>query len=269
MDNFIKEGILQVKTASRFVEETKKQVGKREADSTFKSIIDKYNSYKPLPRGYKVKYTDHWCAVFVSSISITLGYTDIIPLECSCVKLIELFKKLGCWIENENIVPKAGDIIFYDWQDSGQGDNRGNADHVGIVEKVLDKTITVIEGNYSEAVKRRYITVNNRYIRGYARPKYEVEVKKTNEQIAKEVLEGKWGNGTERKRRLTEAGYSYKDVQAEVNRMASNKLKSLEVIAWEVIYGLWGNGDDRRNKLIRAGYDYEIVQNKVNEILTT
>ena len=38
-------------------------------------------------------------------------------------------------------------------------------------------------------------------------------------QIAKEVIAGKWGNGATRKKKLTAAGYNYKEVQAEVNRI--------------------------------------------------
>ena len=40
---------------------------------------------------------------------------------------------------------------------------------------------------------------------------------KTNQQIAKEVIQGKWGNDEDRKRRLLEAGYSYDAVQSIVN----------------------------------------------------
>jgi hypothetical protein len=79
-------------------------------------------------------------------------------------------------VENDAYVPSPGDIIFYDWQDSGSGDNTGTPDHVGIVEKVSGSTITVIEGNYSETVKRRYLSVNGRYIRGYGIPKYTDKV---------------------------------------------------------------------------------------------
>lgn len=43
--------------------------------------------------------------------------------------------------------------------------------------------------------------------------------KKTVAEIAKEVIQGKWGNGGERRRRLTAAGYDYTAVQAEVNRL--------------------------------------------------
>lgn len=39
------------------------------------------------------------------------------------------------------------------------------------------------------------------------------------EQIAKEVIDGKWGNGNERRKKLTEAGYCYDEVQKLVNRL--------------------------------------------------
>lgn len=43
--------------------------------------------------------------------------------------------------------------------------------------------------------------------------------KKSNEQIAKEVIEGKWGNGADRKKRIEAAGYNYKEIQQLVNKM--------------------------------------------------
>lgn len=49
--------------------------------------------------------------------------------------------------------------------------------------------------------------------------------KKSNEEIAKEVISGLWGNGEERKRRLTDAGYDYKAVQKIVNEMLKTKPK--------------------------------------------
>lgn len=45
-------------------------------------------------------------------------------------------------------------------------------------------------------------------------------VKKTVTEIAKEVLDGKWGNGAARKSALTKAGYNYAEVQAKVNELA-------------------------------------------------
>lgn len=162
-------------TANKVIEQAKAWIGKKEADGTHKAIIDVYNAHKPLAQGYKVKYTDSWCATFVSAVAIKTGCTDIIPLECSCPRQIELFKKQGTWVESDARTPEPGDIIYYDWDDSGKGDNVGVSDHVGIVEKVANGKITVIEGNYSNAVKRRTLEVNGKYIRGYGVPKYNTK----------------------------------------------------------------------------------------------
>lgn len=147
-------------------------IGCKESDGSHRKIIDLYNSHKPLARGYAMKYTDAWCSTFASAVAIAAGLTDIIPTECGCEKHIQLFKNIGSWQENDAYVPSPGDYVFYDWDDSGAGDCTGSADHVGIVEKVSGQTITVIEGNYSNSVKRRNIAVNGRYIRGYGVPKY-------------------------------------------------------------------------------------------------
>lgn len=163
------------KYASKVVEQAKAWLGLKESDGSFKPIIDTYNAHTPLARGYKVKYTDEWCATFVSAVAIKLGYTDIIPNECSCTKMIELLKNIGAWDERDDRVPNPGDIMFYNWEAPATGDDDTDADHVGIVEKVSGNTITVIEGNYSQSVKRREIAVNHRYIRGYGVPKYDAE----------------------------------------------------------------------------------------------
>lgn len=217
------------KTAEKVVEQARSWIGRNEADGSHKEIIDIYNAHLPLARGYKVKYTDSWCATFVSAVAIKLGYTDIIPTECSCQRLIDEFKAINRWIENENRTPKPGDIIFYDWEDSGASDNTGWSDHVGIVEAVNNGQITIIEGNYNNAVNRRNLAVNGRYIRGYGAPDYDATVaknetvtKKTVEEIAKEVIAGNWGNGDERKARLSTAGYDYEVVRQKVNELLTS-----------------------------------------------
>ena len=117
--------------------------------------------------------------------------------------------------------------------------------------------------------------------------------------IAQKVIEGEFGNGEERVKRLTEAGYDATEVQEEVNRMMSEeggesnedtntettkqnsdcrilcgigesqlyRDDDIETIAAEVIQGDWGNGEERRERLERAGYDYDTVQAMVNEML--
>lgn len=97
-----------------------------------------------------------------------------------------------------------------------------------------------------------------------------VEAKKTVEQIAKEVISGKWDSGAERKRLLTAAGYDATAVQAKVNELlgvGTKKKKSVTEIAQEVIRGDWGSGEERKKKLTEAGYNATTVQRKVNELL--
>ena len=147
-------------------------LGQNEYDGTHRAIIDRYNAQKVLPRGYRVQYTDAWCATFVSSVAIEAGFEKIMHTECSCPQMIALYKAIGRWVENDEYTPKPGDIIMYDWQDSGSGDNHGTSDHVGIVVSVSDGRMKIIEGNINNAVGYRNIQVDSRYIRGYCVPDY-------------------------------------------------------------------------------------------------
>ena len=92
--------------------------------------------------------------------------------------------------------------------------------------------------------------------------------KKSIDDIANEVIAGKWGNGEDRKKRLKEAGYDYTTVQDRVNEILSNdNKKSIEEVAKDVIAGDYGNGDERKKKLEAEGYNYDTVQAKVNQLL--
>lgn len=96
---------------------------------------------------------------------------------------------------------------------------------------------------------------------------------KSLEDVAREVINGKWGNGSERKKRLEAAGYVYSAVQEKVNELCnkssvkSHTKKSIDTVAREVINGKWGNGSDRKARLEAAGYNYKEVQSRVNALL--
>ena len=85
------------------------------------------------------------------------------------------------------------------------------------------------------------------------------------EQLADEVIAGKWDNGAEREGLLTAAGYDYNAVQKRVNEKLYKK--TVDEIANEVIRGEWGNGEERKERLTAAGYDYSEVQRKVNQLI--
>lgn len=96
--------------------------------------------------------------------------------------------------------------------------------------------------------------------------------RKTNEQLAQEVLNGAWGNGDERERRLTAEGYNYAAVQAVVNARLGGGAPaahrpSIDEVARQVIAGHWGNNPERRRRLEGAGYNYAAVQARVNQLL--
>lgn len=161
-------------------------LGWTEANGKFRQIIDLYNTQDPLPRRYPVKYSDEWCAATVTAAGMAAGLQDIIYGECGCGKMIALYEERGLWVEDDAYIPSPGDIIMYDWDDSGQGDNRGNPDHVGIVEQVVGGTITIIEGNKGGAVARRKLAVNGRYIRGYCTPDYAGKAEEDEEMLSYE-----------------------------------------------------------------------------------
>ena len=147
-------------------------LGCKEADGSHQPIIDLYNAHEPLAQGYTVKYTDQWCATFVSAAAITAELTDIIPTECGCQRQIGLFEQLDCWEEKDDYVPLPGDIIFYATTASGIGDCTDWSDHVGIVVGTNGNRIKVIEGNNGEAVRYRYLYTTDPTIRGYGLPDY-------------------------------------------------------------------------------------------------
>ena len=161
-------------------------MGATESNGRRREIIDLYNAYRPRPRGYAVKYTDMWCATFVSAVGIGLGLTDIMFPECSCPQMVNLYNKAGRWVESDSYVASVGDIVMYDWGDgNAAAENTGTPDHVGIVIANDGKNMTIIEGNLNNSVKTRKLSVNGKYIRGYCCPDYANKTNNKTETITK------------------------------------------------------------------------------------
>ena len=225
-------------------------LGTRANTAKHQEMLDIYNSQRPLPRGTRMLASWPWCAAFVSTVSLQLGLRDIMPTECGCPGMVRLYQELGRWVEDDAYVPSPADVIFYDWQDTGYGDNVGHPDHVGIVLDCDGQNMTIIEGNNANAVNKRVLAVNDRFIRGFGIPDYarkadgenpsdgsaatspdegrqeepaqpETPAETTVDPFitakAREVINGKWGNGQARKDAL--AAWFVKAVQDEVNRL--------------------------------------------------
>lgn len=239
------EGLTVSRTRAAVVNLVKSWEGRNEADGSYKMIIDIYNkSGITFPRNTKMQYGWPWCACTWSALAIKLGYTAIMPIEISCYYLIEEAKKMGIWIEQDNRVPKLGEAVLYDWDDGANyatTDNKGNPEHVGTVIEVHEDAgyFVVMEGNYSDAVKKRTMSINGRYIRGFISPKYDSDgtlpTDKDNQKpgksidvVAREVIAGTWGNGEARKQALTNAGYDYKAVQAKVTEILNGAVTKPE-----------------------------------------
>lgn len=105
--------------------------------------------------------------------------------------------------------------------------------------------------------------IKNRGFNGYGAAEKKV---KTVEELAREVIEGNWGNGEERRERLKKAGYDYDTIQKRVNELMNDAYKKekpqkeiIEKLANEIIRGDWGNGATRRQRLKQAGYSLKEI----------
>lgn len=216
----------------KFVSGATKWIGTREGDSNHKAILSIYNGQTPLPRGYRLRETDAWCAGFVTAVAVSTGCGDLFPRECSCWHMEKLAGEKGYIIDRDKA--DVGDVVLYDWEQDG------TADHVGIVVQRNGSTLKVVEGNMNNAVGYRNVGIKSKNIRTVFRIPF-----------AEDKDSGKTCNHG-----------------CPVHCGDASK-KSVDEIARECIRGLWGNGKERRNKVIQAGYDYSKVQQRVNEILRT
>lgn len=166
------------------VDYLKQYVGIREGSQAHKDILNTFNGSGLCAR-YKMTVYDAWCATAVSAAFIANGYAGkpgsgalFQCVECSCWYMTELAKQQGIWQENDAYRAKVGDVVMYDWQDSGSGDNQGTPDHVGIVSSVNGNVMRIIEGNRNDSVAYRDLNVNGLYIRGFITPNYAKYAKK-------------------------------------------------------------------------------------------
>lgn len=197
--------------------------------------------------------------------------------------------KYGTWFLKGNKTPQAGDLIFFRYAGATPTDKYFSS-HVGIVESVDGNTLTTLEGNVegtsgnwaaTSSFKRKTRYMNDSSVYAFFRPNWVGSTtataasaktnNKTVDELANEVIAGKWDSGDKRKQLLTSAGYDYSAIQTRVNELlskSSSPQKTTEEIAKEVIAGKWGNGDERKKKLTAAGYDYDSVQLLVNALMS-
>lgn len=111
-----------------------------------------------------------WCACFVSWCANECGYIEagIYPKFAGCTSGgMAWFQAHGQWMDG-SYTPNPGDLIFFDW------DGSGDADHVGIVEKAENGRVYTIEGNSGvpDAVRQLSYPIGWWQIRGYGVPMF-------------------------------------------------------------------------------------------------
>lgn len=165
-------------------------VGAKKGSAKHKELVNTFNKIKP--HGEVGNYSCAWCAITVTAILIKAGYTPSnMPMSYSCSRIISDAKRLDVWVENDAFHPSLGDLVLYDWCDSGKGDNSGASDHVGMVCEITTKGFKVVEGNKGSAseVGIRTLSYNARYIRGFCHLRYQG----SSEKIGKLDVDGSFG----------------------------------------------------------------------------
>ena len=178
------------------------------------------------------------CNVLANCVGYACGrFNEIIgsmkypSLNCNAENFIERAKSLGLKISDK---PTLGGIMV--WQKGATLKPEDGAGHVCIVERIdsANQIYTSESGYNSKAFWNTTRTNNNgRWGQGSGykfrgciiNPSVSPTPtpSKTIDELAREVIAGKWGNGQERKDRLTKAGYDYAKVQARVNEILSGK----------------------------------------------
>lgn len=176
-------GITEQQLRQKVVNTINAWVGASEGDSVHAEILRIYNSRKNLD--YRMGTHDAWCAATVSATWLKVGIGDYVPLSVNCGTMRDKAISMGMWVENDAYTPKMGDAVIYNWSDSGYGDNRGSADHIGIVTEARGNTFIVTEGNMgSGVVGKRSMQVDGRYIRGFIAPNYADIAKKVSGKVS-------------------------------------------------------------------------------------
>jgi hypothetical protein len=130
----------------------------------------KYNKEMHQVQPSNMDYPAPWCDCFVDwCMYKAFGLELARKVLCSTfddytVYSANMYKQAGRW----STTGHRGDQIFFA--------NSSGICHTGLVEKVENGIVYTIEGNVKDAVRKRQFNVNDSYIAGYGRPKYNLVV---------------------------------------------------------------------------------------------
>ena len=260
-----------------FVETAKKFIGFNESNGTAQKIMDVYDEMIDKSdvcsrwgcRHLYFTKSWHWCEAYVSAMAYIAGCCDVVPCEMSCWSVQQMAKKGlngSKWIPygqgNQNNI-QIGDLVLFDW-DGGHSET----DHVGIITCVSSTGFTTVEGNingtgsgvnYLGKVGTRSVNWTNNVVTGFVHCNFanstNVKPKEMTEAevlaIAKRVVKGEFGNGSERRKKLEAIGANPYVVQAVVNNLMKNEKNVVEYETYTVKKGdtMWKIANDHNLKL--------------------
>lgn len=165
-------------------------------DTTYTNAVDNgtYNNFVKDSAGYGLAQWTYWSRKqnlldFAKSKKASIGDLEM-QLDFLYKELSEGYKTVLNVLKTAKSVREASDVVLLEY------------------ERPADQ---------SEAVQIRRADYGETYYKKYATTKLS-----SVEEIAKEVIAGKWGNGIDRKVKLEAAGYNYSQVQTRVNELIKN-----------------------------------------------
>lgn len=155
-----------------------------------------------------VEQAGYWVGIYSSADSLEACISEA------------LRKRYAVWVAQYGVSETTYSGDFGIWQKSDSGTNAGIIGNVDLDECYID---------YPSLIRKLGLN-------GFA-PASETEPPsdKSVSELAQEVLYGKWGNGQERKDRLTAAGYNYSAVQAAVNQLIAASQRQYTVVSGDTL----------------------------------
>jgi GH25 family lysozyme M1 (1,4-beta-N-acetylmuramidase) len=238
----------------------------KEADH-FLAYVKKYIGKAVLVLDWEAKNNNlfgvkdlEWCLQWCSYVQKKTGIKPLIYVQKSAMDAVKK-AGYGLWVAQ-----------YPDYEWTGYQEHPWNEGAYNCLIRQYTSVGKLSGYSGSLDLNKAYISAASwNKLAGKAKKTSASTTKKSINTLAKEVLAGNWGNGADRKSRLTKAGYDYSKVQVAVNKLVKaaqmTQDKIINAVAHEVIAGKWGNGQERVDRLKAAGYDPDKIQKRVNELM--
>lgn len=123
-------------------------------------IVDCYNRMiNPLPRGYRLRYTDDISIAFISVVFLIADAQSIFPVDCSLFAMIDKAVSMGILrVPSADFEPKRGDVVIF------------NDRHLGILIDSTEDVGTVLEYSDGKVITTQITRETD--LSGFIAPRY-------------------------------------------------------------------------------------------------